>query len=653
MHIVKNLEKKFSLYNNQQAAVRIAFKSIKDIFTLNFGNPLKRWFVDKKLNTLAAEKKNFLLTQEVRKIIVSQKYQDIDITDADNDLNGFVNHLDEFLREKLKEKVGKDVVNLFFNTELKLEESIEFSKFVEVASELLRKNQEKKKEIIESAKVLENISYPLTKKYFLCRYLAKAIIYKSKKESTAQENRLLLEGSKKEPENYKNEKSLCLSFLKEIDTLKSCQEESNKIIQKAEEQFSSNNKYISILLKVSNAVNKHSGKIAAVYVAYVAAMTGIRYGCDDEKDKWWYEYIAAPSTALALLQIFSSFPQILFSNTKAREINNCTLENFQSNKFTDIQFIDQNIPAFSHDMLSKVTSGIRWLSNMMLQPIDLIQNDTKDLILGLTALRLLIPAGIIEEQAKVAHFVKCELRNFFYKNIAAALVKGDKKPDNKHINRFFYLLHEQIGEDTKNKLKEVYEKLTGKQDVDFNKIISAKEKRQMSSYKRWLRITYYSTAITLLLEYQCFFARKYFTQDLVDWYEDPMFYAHTAVKFMRFGSLIASKHWANKIVKYCTSNELTDDTYFNDFFYNNVARMVLAVAPLIVYESTGDVKILSIATAIDVLTTVRSDMKCGDTISMANDFSTKKATNENLRLQNSELQKVVVEQQNPSSQRSQ
>ncbi|WP_339048542.1 hypothetical protein [Candidatus Mesenet endosymbiont of Phosphuga atrata] len=131
-----------------------------------------------------------------------------------------------------------------------------------------------------------------------------------------------------------------------------------------------------------------------------------------------------------------------------------------------------------------------------------------------------------------------------------------------------------------------------------------------------------------------------------------MFYAHTAVKFMRFGSLILSSKYANKIVEYCTGNKLTDDTYFNDFFYNDVARIVLATAPLIMYESTGDVKILSIATAIDVLTTVRSDMKCGDAISVANDFSTKKATNENLRLQNSNLQGVVVEQQNLSSQQS-
>ncbi|XGA07923.1 MAG: hypothetical protein U0X86_000051 [Wolbachia endosymbiont of Xenopsylla cheopis] len=641
MHIVKNLEKKFSLYNNTQTIVSTAFKSVKDIFTLNFGDALKRWFVDKKLNTLVVEEKNLLLTQEVRKIIVSQKYQDRNITD--DDLERFVNHLDEFLREKLKEKVGKDVVSLFFNTELKLEKSTEFDKFVEVATRLLE-NKEEKEKIIKSAKALENISYPLTEKYFLYRYLAKAIIYKSKKENTAQENGLLLERSE-----YESEKSLCLSFSKEVGTLKNFQKESNKIIEKAEKQFNSKHKYVSALLKASNAVNKHSGKIAAVYVAYVAAMTGIRYGCEDEKDKWWYEYIAAPSTALAILQILFSFPQILFSNTKAREINNYTLENFQSN---DIQFIDQNIPAFSCGALSKAAIMFRWLSNVMLQPIDLIQNDTKDLILGLTALRLLIPAGIIEEQGKVAHFVKCELRNFFYENIAAALVKGDKKPDNKHINRFFYLLHEQMGGDAKSKLEEAYKKLTGKQNVDFNKIISAKEKRQMSSYKRWLRITYYSTAITLLLEYQCFFARKYFTQDLVDWYEDPMFYAHTAVKFMRFGSLIASKHWANKIVKYCTGNELTNDTYFNDFFYNNVARMVLAIAPLIVYESTGDVKILSIATAVDVLTTVRSDMKCGDTISMANDFSTKKATNENLSLQNSNLQGVVVEQQNLSSQQS-
>ncbi|WP_339045865.1 hypothetical protein [Candidatus Mesenet endosymbiont of Agriotes lineatus] len=638
--MVKKLEKKFSLYNNMQTTVRTAFKSIKDIFTLNFGNAFKRWFVDKKLNTLTAEKKNFLLTQEVRKIIVSQEYQDKNITDTHNDLKRFVNHLDEFLSEKLEKKVGKSVAELFFNTELKLEESTEFGKFVEIATSLLEKNEEKKKEITEGAKALENISYPLTEKYFLYRYLAKAIIHKSEKENTVQENGPLLEGSKKEQESYEDEKSLCLSFSKEIDTLKSCQKESNEIIQKAEEKFSSKHKYVNALLKISNAVNRHSGKIAAAYVAYVAAITGIRYGLEDEKDKWWYEYISAPSTALATLQIFSSFPPILFSNTKAGKIDDYISKDFQIN---DLQFIEKNIPAFSHNVPYKIASVLRWLSNMMLQPIDLIQNDTKDLVLGLTSLRLLTPAGIIEEQGKVAHFVKCELRNF----IAEALVDSNKE----YINRFFYLLHEQMGEGTKDKLKEVYKKLTGKQDVDLSKIVSDKEKKQISSYNWWLKATYVAATIEFILEYTCFATRKYVTQDYVDWYEDPMFYAHTAVKLMRFGSLVLSSKYANKIVKYSTGNELTNDTYFNDFFYNNAARMVLAIAPLIVYESTGDVKILSIATAIDVLTTVRSDMKCGDAISMANDFSTKKATNEKLKLrgpQNSKLQGVVVESHNSS-----
>lgn len=643
MRIIESSEKTLRTYNNTQNVVSIAFKSIGDIFTLNFGDALKRWLVDKKLNTLTVEKKNFLLTQEVRKIIILQKYQGKNIND--DDLERFSNHLDEFLEKKLKEKLGEDIAKLFIDaiTKLELKEETKFNEFIGTAAGLLEGNKERNKEIREGAKTLEGISYPLTKKYFLCRYLAKAVIYKLKEENTRRENGPLLEQS----EIYKNEKNLCLSFSKEkeIDDLKKFREESNKIIQKAEEQFSSKHKYINSLLRVSNAVNSHSGKIAATYVAYVIVMTGIRYGLEDEKDNWWYEYIAAPSTALAMLQIFSSFPQILFSNTKARKIDNDMLVNFQGDKFDAIKFIDKNIPSFLHDMLSKVAIGSRWLSNMMLQPIDLIQDDTKDLVLGLTSLRLLTPAGVIEEQSKVAHFAKCELRNFFYKNVIS---RGSGREENsQYINRFFYLLYTQIGE--KEQLKRVYEELTGKQNVDLCKIVSTEERKQILSYKWWLKTTYIAATIAFIFEYTCFATRKYVTQDYVDWYEDPIFYAHAAVKFMRFGSLVASKHWANKVIKYITGNELNDNLSFQDFFCNDIARMVLAVAPLIVYESTSDVKILSIATAVDVLTTVRSDMKCGNAIAIANDFSTRKSINKRLKLrdlQSSKLKNVVVENQN-------
>ncbi|AAL03599.1 hypothetical protein [Rickettsia conorii] len=57
--------------------------------------------------------------------------------------------------------------------------------------------------------------------------------------------------------------------------------------------------------------------------------------------------------------------------------------------------------------------------------------------------------------------------------------------------------------------------------------------------------------------------------------------------------------------------------FFQKFYYNDTARLILAIVPLIMFESIKDLKFLSLATLIDVLTTVISDFNVGKAISSA------------------------------------
>ncbi len=580
-------KKVIDLYNQKQTFIQRCYNVSVNILTINWGDALKECFKRK----LSIEDKNTLLTQELSKIISSQKCEDSNVA----------SELDNFL----KEKIGEELDQLFSKVidELKIDDTIEFNAFAIAAEKLLEENKEREGEIIEKAKTLESIAYPLTKKYFLFRYLAKAIIYDSVVSST-------IEGS------YKREKNLCLCFSDEIKKLV----ESSAITEKTNKKFNHEKKYVSFLLRISDAISNQSGKIATFYVTAVATITYLRYDVIDEDDPW-YQLVAVPTTLLAVLQVFAAFPQIIFSGTKAKKINNYILE--QCNRY-EIQFLNKNIPAFSHNILSQGTIGIRWLTNLMLQPIDLIQNHTKDYILRITALRWLVPTGVIEEQSKVARFVEQTLNKFFYDSIVPALLDDKKINNSKYIKRLFHLLYTQIKKDESeiSKLKNIYVKLIKdiKADVDFECIVSDKEKKQISRYRMWPNWTYAAAVLTLISEYLCFCYRD---QD-TNWYEDKMFYCATAVKFMRFGSLVASKYHANQITEYFTGNKLTNNIYFQDFFYNDAARMIAAVVPLIMFESTDRVTVLSIATAIDVLTTVRSDEKSGKAMSMSSKSNTRK-----------------------------
>ncbi|USD86502.1 hypothetical protein [Rickettsia rickettsii] len=57
--------------------------------------------------------------------------------------------------------------------------------------------------------------------------------------------------------------------------------------------------------------------------------------------------------------------------------------------------------------------------------------------------------------------------------------------------------------------------------------------------------------------------------------------------------------------------------FLQKFYYNDAARLTVAIVPLIMFESIKDLKFLSLATLIDVLTTVISDFNVGKAISSA------------------------------------
>ncbi len=588
------LEELFNFYNHKKNFIQRFFEVLKNISAIH---------------TLSVEEKNFSFTQEVIGVISAQRLKGEDVDSVD--FEGVCDCLDRFLQTRLVERreVGR-YAELLISNELTLDETTEFSEFAEAARRLLEENEERKNDIIKEAKMLKDIAYPLTKKYFLFRYLAEAI---------TRERDISDEECPSSPKSYENEKKLCLDFSSRTSAFEECSE----IIQNASERFDSERKCVALSLKISNTVNDHSEKIAVLYTVYIAAITAARYNMSEDSEL--YEKLAWPSTVLAMVQILVSFPQIIFSSVKTEKTNNHIFEHFGNvGKISEIQFLDRNIPSFSNNKVSKITAGFRWFGNLVLQPIDLFQDDTKDQILRWGPMRFFTPTGVIEEQGKVAYFVSCGLRSFLYTNIVPALVGNKQIVADEYIKKFFYLMYKQIGKNKaeEKRLKEIYITLTREESesVDFENIVSDEERRQISKYQMWSRVTYAAGVLTLIAEYACFALRN---QDM-GWYEDPAFYSATAVKLMRLGSLIASSWCFGKITEYFIGNKLTNNIYFQDFLYNDAARMVMAVVPLVMFESTNDIKILSIATAVDVLTTVRSDMNSGKAISMVGKLSTEK-----------------------------
>ncbi|WP_016917390.1 hypothetical protein [Rickettsia honei] len=79
--------------------------------------------------------------------------------------------------------------------------------------------------------------------------------------------------------------------------------------------------------------------------------------------------------------------------------------------------------------------------------------------------------------------------------------------------------------------------------------------------------------------------------------------------------LLVSTYYGNKVIENIT-NKTSNDVFFQKFYYyNDAARLTVAIVPLIMFESIKDLKFLSFATLIDVLTTVISDFNVGKAIS--------------------------------------
>ena len=224
------------------------------------------------------------------------------------------------------------------------------------------------------------------------------------------------------------------------------------------------------------------------------------------------------------------------------------------------------------------------------------------------ALRWYTVAGVVEEQSKVTNFMQNKLIKFLHDKIVPALIEH-KKFTAEAIKPYFQLLykHSKTDKNTQIKLQAIYNKLTN-QDIDFNNIES-----DISIYHGWKSTAICSAIATLILDYIGF----YFRNPALEFYEDPMFYASTSVKFMRLASLLVSTYYGNKVIENITSKKLINDVFFQKFYYNDAARLTVAIVPLIMFESIKDLKFLSLATLIDVLTTAISDFNVGKAISSA------------------------------------
>nr|WP_227779735.1 hypothetical protein [Rickettsia sp. Tenjiku01] len=81
--------------------------------------------------------------------------------------------------------------------------------------------------------------------------------------------------------------------------------------------------------------------------------------------------------------------------------------------------------------------------------------------------------------------------------------------------------------------------------------------------------------------------------------------------------ILVSTYYGNKVIENITNKTLTNDVFFQKCYYNDAARLTVAIVPLIMFESIKDLKFLSLATLIDVLTTVILDFNVGKAISSA------------------------------------
>ena len=550
------LEVIIKYYNDiSNLGVRL-WKTTTALASFNLGEVLKIWFCDKNFKDLTILDQSFIYTQYLEtmlsKTAATGKYQDENIGHS-HWSNCFeeINNQDHFLDTKLQKLIGvenKNIIDSMLDNigDINL---LEFSTLVTKAQGFLKNNLDQSENLIKAAKEIDAMAYPLTREYFLYRYIAKAILLTN-----------TLNVSSSYEAEFNIVKKAHLNFANYLNSI----EQSLTRIEKATDKYNEDHKIASWLTEKSDLVSNHSGKIAPTYAALIAGVIALRSYVIDEEDPW-YELCALPTTSLAMLQILLSFPGTVLSNRQTKEINNNMFQALENNNENaeDIKFLFDYTPSFANDAVNTTAICFRYAANLGLQPIDLLNNDIINRIIVYTALRWSAAAGVVEEQSKVTNFMQNKLIKFLHDKIVPALIEN-KKFTAEEIKPYFQLLykHSEKDKNTQIKLQAIYNKLTN-QDIDFNNIES-----DISAYHGWKSTAMCSAIATLILDYICF----YFRNPELEFYEDPMFYASTSVKLMRLASLLVSTYCGNKVIENITGEKLTNDVFFQKFYYNDAAR---------------------------------------------------------------------------------
>ncbi|MCC8370899.1 MAG: hypothetical protein LN566_06180 [Rickettsia endosymbiont of Stiretrus anchorago] len=379
--------------------------------------------------------KNFVYTEHLQALLSSiaktKKYQGENITDKNwQNIFNELNNYDHFLHIKLQKLIGIENKNLI-DAILKYIGDIKSLEFIELCNKVqlfLENNFEHYEKLFESAEKISNTSYPLTKEYFLYRYVAKAILYKPNVNYA---------------EEFNKEKEIHLNFVRYISSLK----QSYFKLEKAKEQFNEEHKINSWLIEKSNSVSNHSGKIALTYSTLITGVILLRSYVFDEEEPL-YKLCALPTTILAILQLLLSFPSTILSSKQTKIINYNLFKELESktndeSHFEDIKFLFDNTPTFSDNLINTVVICFRYAANLLLQPIDLLNNDTVNYFITYTALRWLSAAGVVEEQSKVTGFMHNKLLGFLHNKIVPALIEN-KLFSSEEIKPYFYVLFKHL-----------------------------------------------------------------------------------------------------------------------------------------------------------------------------------------------------------------
>lgn len=288
------LEVIIKYYNDiSNLGVRL-WKTTTALASFNLGEVLKIWFCDKNFKDLTILDQSFIYTQYLEtmlsKTATTGKYQDQNIGDSQWE-NCFkeINNRDHFLCMKLQELIGvenKNIIDSMLDNTGDIN-SLEFSTLVTKAQGFLKNNLDQSESLIKAAKEIDAMAYPLTREYFLYRYIAKAILLTN-----------TLNVSSSYEVEFNIVKKAHLNFANYLNSL----EQSLTRIEKATDKYNEDHKIASWLTEKSDLISNHSGKIAATYAALIAGVIALRSYVIDEEDPW-YELCALPTTSLAMLQI--------------------------------------------------------------------------------------------------------------------------------------------------------------------------------------------------------------------------------------------------------------------------------------------------------------------------------------------------------------